>query len=219
MNDNYDVAIDKKKFKTKIGEEVKPEHCQWISDTGSRSTAIFGEEEEMIKMIDDSLHGQNDVFSVGKEQKDFALMVNGHSVPLFSTKEQAENFGLANNVVFDFPVHTDEGEVIFFLPFPNKRYVRWKKWQQDMDKKISSQSNRDWFDFEVEALVTTKQRQNDGKYSLAVGERKEYIPAPNRLKAEEYFADAQDKVDNGKVIQIKKVRKIKSINTKRKKVA
>ena len=141
-------------------------------------------EEDLYKFFK-KLFGNCHVVKAGKDYGVEVVMDNGtkHIAPLFSSKEQAEAFGVGHNVVFDYPFTTYEGEAkVYYLPILNDSITREAKFFVDALNEVDSNPHFDWFDFEVQAKVTSKQKEDAELFSLKVGNITETVIASNRLK-------------------------------------
>ena len=222
--DNYDFIDVENKYIKKWSDRNKYEDFDFITDTGGKANLFSGDEDEMSEIYE-KIFSNNDIIRFGSSQKDYGVEIvldNGEKgyVPLLATKEQAESFGVGNNVVFDYPFITNEGEdKLYYLPLPNNLFARHKKFFFDSLATVDANPHLNWFDFEVTAKVTTKQKVDTDQIALGVGEITQTVIASNRLKAEEAFERFVDKVHNGKIIQISNVRKIRTIKPYKRKAA
>ena len=225
--DNYDFIDVDNRYTKRLSDADKytEADADFISDTGVRSNLYRSSEEEQMKILGKLFDGQNHIVKYGPLSKDYAVelvMDDGtkHLLPLCSTKEQAEAFGVGNNVVFPYPFKTYEGEEkLFYVPTLNHRIARQAKFHIDGLEMVDSNPHLDWFDFEIEAKVTSKQKVDNENVSLSVGDIKELVIANNRLKAEETFKQYVDTVYNGVVLKILNIRKIRTVKPNKRKAA
>ena len=225
--DNYDFIDVENRYTKKLSDKDKytEEDYDFINDTGVKSILCRSSDEEQKKILGKLFDEKNNIVKYGTKSKDYAvelIMDDGtkHLLPLFSSKEQAEAFGVGHNVVFDYPFTTYEGEAkVYYLPILNDRIAREAKFFVDALNEVDSNPHFDWFDFEVQAKVTSKQKEDAELFSLKVGNITETVIASNRLKAEKAFEQYVDKVYNGKVLQILNVKKIRTVKPRKKEAA
>lgn len=223
--DNYDFIDVDNRYTKELSErdKYKEEDCDFVSDLGTKANLYRGS-EVVLEQLFNKLFGKNDIVKLGSlnEYAVEVVMDDGakHHMPLFASKEQAEKFGVANNVVFDFPFTTYEGEdKVYYLPTPNCQPARHKKFFLDSLATVDANPHLNWFDFEVTANITTKQKVDAKKIALGVGKITQVVVASNRLKAEEAFEQFVDKVLNGKVIHVINVIKKRTVKPYKRKAA